>query len=226
MSKSLSQLVDQVVDTDRRMLLGNCAQFVRMGGFGVAYAPLLIETYHYVSFSARLLSKAISFVPATRSTIQAYLAEHLSEEVGHEQWALEDLKKLGVSRDDVLKTRPLEPTQRLVANQLFMIEFVSPVSILGYIYAMESTPPSEEVLDQIERLHELPPGSMSFLRGHSERDAVHREEIRALLDEETFSDVEANAIIRSALIAYRDLAALFDELCQGNFARDVTDIAA
>jgi pyrroloquinoline quinone (PQQ) biosynthesis protein C len=223
---SLFQRAEAAVETDRREFLSRCSEFADMGGFGIAYAPLLVETYHYVSFSARLLGKAISRIPVTRHAIQHYLSEHLAEEVGHERWALADLQRLGISEEAVIRTSPLEPTQRLVANQLFMIEFVSPMSILGYIYAMESTPPNEDILTDIEKALDLPARCMTFLKGHSEKDATHREEIQDLLDSEKYGDAEADAIVRSAVLAYRDLGSLFSDICAGRFDRDISETAA
>jgi hypothetical protein len=62
---------------------------------------------------------------------------------------------------------------RMIGYQYYMVHHGSPVALFGHIYALESSPMSEEVVTSIER-RMASPASMTALRAHQDQDPAHR----------------------------------------------------
>ena len=121
------------------------------GTLGIAYPALLVETYHYVRHSCALMDRARERLSDDFAALRDYLAVHRAEEYGHEQWLLDDLAALGHDRAAVAASEPLAETVALVGDQLYVIDFLHPAGLLGYVYVMESQPPTRGYLEQLHR---------------------------------------------------------------------------
>jgi hypothetical protein len=111
--------------------------------FGITYPALLLETYHYVKHSCSLMDRAHDRLGPLDATLRTYLRTHRTEETGHEAWLLDDLAVLGYDRTEATQSAPLAETVAMIGSQLYVIDYCSPAGLIGYIYVMESKPPSE-----------------------------------------------------------------------------------
>jgi len=192
--------------------------WIRSGLFGAAYPALLVETYHYVKHSIALLARACSLLTG-RTDLQRYLIKHMLEEVGHEEWALEDLQVLGIERGAAIASSPLQETVSLVGTQYFLIEQVSPIAILGYIYTMESMPPDDGIIRELTECYNIPEGATKFLLGHAAADVSHRAELLEVLDNSIRDTKEEGVVVTAAVAAVEGLTRMLGRIRSGDFLR-------
>lgn len=168
------------------------------------YARLLVEIYHYVKHSTRLLAAAAARLGPEKHRMFARFAEHMQEEAGHEQWALRDLEALGVPRSRVVATTPLPPTDAMVGYQYYAIEHLGPISILGYIYALETlgSGASTSVAEALKRVLGVGDDALTFLLGHGEADVGHVEKLASLIRAEAEAPADRELVQRTAVCTY------------------------
>ena len=111
-----------------------------------------------------------------------YYHKHAKEEAGHDEWLLEDLEAVGVSRNEVLGRKPTEAVAEMVGRQYYWISHWHPVCLLGYIAVMEGYPPDRRMLAGLKSRTGYPPGAFRTLEKHSYLDVGHRRALYAVLD--------------------------------------------
>ncbi|GAC1571130.1 MAG: hypothetical protein NVS3B7_00820 [Candidatus Elarobacter sp.] len=187
------------------------------GTFGITYPALLVETYHYVRHSCALMDRARELLTPEFAGLREYLAVHRAEECGHEQWLLDDLGALGYRRAEVMASQPLAETVALVGSQLYVIDFMHPAGLLGYVYVMESKPPTPTWLERIRLEAGVPSEAMTFLARHGEADLVHRRELAEILDAHFADPAARRAALAGATFGLSNVATLFERLRHGDF---------
>ena len=118
-------------------------------------------------------SRAIAAGDGVAAGMIAYLERHIEEERGHDEWLLEDLEALGVSRAEVRTRAPADSTARAVGAQYYWIRHDHPVALLGYVAVVEGRPPSVAFLDEIVARTGLPSSAFRTLYRHAESDVGH-----------------------------------------------------
>ena len=94
-------------------------------------------------------SRALPDTDALREPLSAYLAEHVDEELHHDEGLLDDLELLGLARDEVLGRMPPASVATLVGCQYYWIHHHHPVAFLGYVALMEGYPPTPELIETL-----------------------------------------------------------------------------
>src|SRR5881396_1667981 len=83
--------------------------------------------------------------------VAEYLDRHIGEELNHDEWLLDDLEVLGVTRDEALARVPSPTVAALVGSQYYWLSHYHPVALLGYFAFMEGFPPKPQLIrDLIE----------------------------------------------------------------------------
>jgi pyrroloquinoline quinone (PQQ) biosynthesis protein C len=191
--------------------------WLREGTFGITYPALLLETFHYVKHSCALMDRAHDRLGPADETLRAYLRQHRAEETGHEAWLLDDLAALGYDRAEAANSLPLAETMSMIGSQLYVIDYLHPAGLIGYVYVMESKPPTELFLSVLHEQFGVPRQAMMFLARHGEADIVHREELRDILDT-CFADPNARrAALASATLGLSCVVRLFERLRAGEY---------
>ena len=99
------------------------------------YAEYLAQTYFFVRHSTRLLALAGARCDAaTRNSLHLRFLKHASEEKNHELVVLKDLMALGYRIEEYNEAAS---TKALYATQFYNIDYISPESFFGYIFALE-----------------------------------------------------------------------------------------
>lgn len=133
------------------------------------------------------------------SELVTYLREHIPEEMGHDEWLLEDLAALGCEREAVLQRPPPASVATLVGAQYYWIFHHHPVCLLGHIAVMEGYPPTAEQIDALSQRTGYPPSAFRTLHRHADLDAHHRDEFDELVDRLPLTDEQEALIGMSAL---------------------------
>jgi len=147
------------------------------------YIRYLIQTYHYVVAAVPLMKFAMSMdYTGTDPIFREYLTKHIEEESGHDRWIVNDLKELGVSEDVIAQHPPFPETCQLAGAAYYAIAHRHPVSILGYMHALESAPVTAEFLEGLAQRSGVPLTAMFTLSEHGVHDLDHRMELAAMID--------------------------------------------
>jgi hypothetical protein len=141
-----------------------------------------------------------------RDRLAGYLSQHIDEEEDHDDWTLEDLGSIGLSRQEILERIPLPTTAAFVGSQYYWIFHHHPVGLLGYISVLESDPGTAEIYDDLERRTGLPRPLFRTYRMHGELDPQHARELEEFIDSLPLTEKQMSLIGISAMNASIGLA--------------------
>lgn len=144
-----------------------------------AYGLWLAQTYYMVNHSTRLVALAAAYSDLGRNDLHARFVDHAKEERGHQQIALNDLKGIKQSIDDL---PCLYPTASIYQIQYYWIEHRGVAGLFGYILFLEclATEFGPELYRRTSGEHGA--GAAKFLKVHSEDDVDHTEKAFKLME--------------------------------------------
>ena len=105
----------------------------------VEYQAFLGQAYHHVKHTVPLLMACGARLPGHLDWLRAALAHYIAEEIGHEEWILDDLAASGGDPDAVRRSSPAPATEVMVAYAYDQIQRRNPVGFLGMVYVLEGT---------------------------------------------------------------------------------------
>ncbi|NOR40531.1 MAG: biliverdin-producing heme oxygenase, partial [Gammaproteobacteria bacterium] len=79
------------------------------------YRAFLTEAYHHVKHTVPLLMSCGGRLPERLNWLRTAVAEYISEEIGHEEWILNDIKASGGDAEAVRNGQPALATELMVA---------------------------------------------------------------------------------------------------------------
>lgn len=156
--------------------------------------------------------EALTHDGAAARTLASYLATHIEEETGEDEWVLQDLGVLGVERPTVLAHIPSPNVARLVGAQYYWVFHVDPIAVLGYLAALERDPPSSDFIEELIRRTGHDRAAFRTLIAHAERDPEHADELDELLDHIELTGTQWELVSLSALSTVHMLARVLGEL--------------
>jgi hypothetical protein len=146
--------------------------------------------------------------------VASYLEHHISEELDHDEWLLDDLEAVGIDRSTVLSRPPGPGVAALVGAQYYWIFHYHPVALLGYIAVLEGYPPSMAMIDGLATRTGYDRGAFRTLIAHSELDPGHSDELDELLDQLPLTRDQAGVVGLSAISTVTRIARVFDEVAE------------
>ncbi|MEO7116945.1 MAG: iron-containing redox enzyme family protein [Caldimonas sp.] len=201
-------------DEDRRAFETNSVvmEAVANGMSVERYRRLLIELYHVVWHFNPISAAAASRLPDKYQKVRYFLYEHMHEEAGHEEWVLNDLEAIGVSREKARAETPSAFTMTLCGYNYWSADRRHPCASLGMIYSLEviasvyggtfASAMKEALLLEGET-------GVSFIGSHASMDTQHLIELKDVLN--TVTDDEAReAIIESTSVNFHHFTRLFE----------------
>lgn len=177
----------------------------------VAYHGILRATVPLLQTARQ---QALARGGTTSQMLASYLEKHIEEESGEDEWLLRDLEVLGVDRSTVLEHVPSANVARLVGAQYYWVLHVDPVTVLGYLAALERDPPSLELIDDLIQKTGHDRAAFRTLIAHAERDPGHAEELDELLDHIELTEAQWLLVSLSALNSVHMLALVLREVIQ------------
>ena len=139
------------------------------------YVAFLLQAYHHVRHTTPLLMAAGSRVPAEKEWLRDALAEYIEEELGHQEWVLNDIAACGYDKEKARRSMPTRATELMVAYAYHVIDRVNPVGFFGMVHVLEGT--SVTIADSaaalIKQATGLPDNAFSYLRSHGALDVEH-----------------------------------------------------
>ena len=180
------------------------------------YAAFLGQAYHPVRHTVPLLMACGARLPASHEWLRRAVAEYIEEEIGHEEWILDDLEAMGEDRAHWAASTTLHATELMVAYAYDCIARVSPLSFFGMVLVLEGTSVAlaTRAAEAIERSLGLPRTAFTYLLSHGDLDIEHTGFYERLIDR-IEDPAEQAAIVHAARRFYRLYADIFRSIEAG-----------
>ncbi len=163
------------------------------------YIDFLIQAYHHVKHTVPLLMTVGGRLPESKEWLRTAVAEYIEEEVGHQEWILNDIAACGGDKEAVRNSQPNLHTELMVAYAYDMAQRVNPLGFFGMVHVLEGTSitSADRAAESIQQALKLPNQAFSYLRSHGALDQDHVKFFESLMNQITAPD-EQELIIRSA----------------------------
>ena len=177
------------------------------------YFTFLVEAYHHVKHTVPLLMACGSRLPERLEWMREAIVTYIDEEVGHQEWILNDLQVLGGDKEAIRNGVPSRPTELLVSYAYDTVMRVNPLGMFGMVYTLEKTSSTLATLaaSQISDALELPASAMTYLVSHGSLDVGHMKHFEALVNR-LEHDADKNAILHSVPVFYELYTDIFRSL--------------
>ena len=177
------------------------------------YIAFLTQAYHHVKHTVPLLMACGARLPERHEWLRSAIAEYIEEELGHQEWILNDLAACGADPEAVRHGQPALATELMVAYVYDRIARHNPVSFFGMVNVLEGTSIAlaTRAAAAIRGSLELPPAAFSYLNSHGSLDLEHMrffEDLMNRLD----ADEDREAVVHTARVVYRLYGDMFRSL--------------
>lgn len=183
----------------------------------VTYRAFLTEAYHHVRHTVPLLMACGSRLPERLEWLREALVHYIDEEVGHQEWILNDLATLGVDKEAVRHGQPSLPTELMVSYAYDTVARNNPVGLFGMVYALEKTSSTiaTYAAGQIAGALDLPAAAMTYMESHGSLDVEHMQHFERLMNR-LDDDGDRAAVLHTAPVFYELYGNLFRSLPLGS----------
>ena len=177
------------------------------------YIAFLTQAYHHVKHTVPLLMACGARLPERHEWLRSAIAEYIEEELGHQEWILNDLAACGADPEAVRHGQPALATELMVAYVYDRIARHNPVSFFGMVNVLEGTSIAlaTRAASAIRGSLALPPAAFSYLNSHGSLDLEHMrffEDLMNRLD----ADEDREAVVHTARVVYRLYGDMFRSL--------------
>ena len=178
-----------------------------------SYVAFLRQAYHHVKHTTPLLMACGSRVAHDKEWLRDAMAEYIEEEVGHQEWILNDIGVCGGDKERIRTERPGEAAELMVAYAYHTIDRGNPVGFLGMVLVLEGTSVrvATEAAEKLRQNLGLPPQAFSYLTSHGSLDVSHMDFYRKLVDR-LDDPADQDAVIHCAPRFYRLYGNVFRDL--------------
>ena len=177
------------------------------------YIAFLTQAYHHVKHTVPLLMACGARLPERLEWLRSAIAEYIEEELGHQEWILNDLAACGADPEAVRHGQPALATELMVSYVYDRIARHNPVSFFGMVNVLEGTSIAlaTRAASAIRGSLGLPPTAFSYLNSHGSLDLEHMrffEDLMNRLD----ADEDREAVVHTARVVYRLYGDMFRSL--------------
>ena len=202
-------------DSERQEFLG--APVIQQTLNGVValetYVAFLGEAYHHVKHTVPLLMTCGGRLPERVNWLRTAVAEYIAEEIGHEEWILNDIKASGGDAEAVRNGQPGMATELMVAYAYDTVQRNNPVGFFGMVYVLEGTSIAlaTRAAEITRTALDLPQQAFSYLESHGSLDLEHMQFFEKLMNRITAAE-DRQAIIHAAKVFYHLYGNIFRAL--------------
>ena len=182
------------------------------------FPDYLFRLYGSVRASVPLMrtarARAVELAPGcpVARALVPYLDDHIEEELGHDEWLLDDMEALGFERADVVG-RPASPdVAEMVGTYYYWVLHGHPVALLSYFSVVEGNPVRTDTLDRVAATTSIPREALRCIYRHAELDPHHSEEVDRLIDHLPLTAEQAALLETSALTVVEQLSLILRDL--------------
>ncbi|MDX8397821.1 MAG: iron-containing redox enzyme family protein [Mariprofundaceae bacterium] len=209
-----NQLIAET-ETERNAMLA--IPFIQQGAAGLltleSYQAFLSQAYHHVKHTVPLLMACGGRLPESLEWLRVAIGEYIDEEMGHQEWILNDIEATGADKELVRKALALAETELMVAYAYDTITRCNPVGFFGMVLVLEGTSVALATCaaENIQKSLNLPKEAFSYLSSHGSLDVGHIDFYQGLMDK-LDCDGDKQAVTRAAKQFYKLYGDIFRAL--------------
>jgi thiaminase len=168
------------------------------------YRAFLGEAYHHVKHTVPLLMACGGQLPERLNWLRSAVAEYISEEIGHEEWILNDIRATGADAEAARNGQPGTATELMVAYAYDTVMRNNPAGFFGMVFVLEgssialATRAAAITRDALG----LPLQAFSYLTSHGSLDQEHMHFFEKLMNR-VDDAADRHAIIHAARVFYK-----------------------
>jgi len=191
--------------------------FIREGAAGhlslESYLAFLGQAYHHVKHTTPLLMATGGRLPERLEWLREAVGEYIEEEMGHQEWILNDIAACGGDKEAVRHATPLPATDIMVAYAYDTVMRRNPVGFFGMVLVLEGTSVAlaTNAAGKIQEALNLPKTAFSYLNSHGSLDVGHVDFYQNLMNR-LESDEDKQAVVHCAKIMYKLYGDIFRSL--------------
>jgi len=178
-----------------------------------SYTAFLGQAYHHVKHTVPLLMACGSRIPAEKEWLRSAIATYIDEEIGHEEWILNDIRACGGDPEAHRHSQPGAAVEIMVAYAYDTIHRANPVGLFGMVLVLEGTSTllATNAAEKIRQALALPKQAFSYLSSHGALDIGHMRVFESLMNR-IQAPADQQAIIHMANMMYRLYGDMFRSL--------------
>jgi pyrroloquinoline quinone (PQQ) biosynthesis protein C len=183
------------------------------------YVSFLQQAYHHVKHTTPLLMATGARLPESKEWLREAVAEYIEEELGHQEWILNDIEACGFDKDKTRNSVPNLSTELMVSYAYDTINRINPLGFFGMVNVLEGTSIkiADMAAEKIQQVLQLPTNAFSYLRSHGALDLEHIKFYEGLMNKIEAPDEQAQ-IVHCAKAFYYLYGKLFRELAPSQAA--------
>ena len=191
--------------------------FIQQGATGVlaleSYIAFLEQAYHHVKHTIPLLMATGAALPEHQEWLREAIGEYIEEEMGHQEWILNDIAACGGDKEAVRHAIPHPETELMIAYAYDTIHRHNPVGFFGMVLVLEGTSVAlaTQAAERIQASLKLPKQAFSYLTSHGSLDVGHVDFYEKLMNRLEGADDKA-AVIHCARMFYKLYGNIFRSL--------------
>jgi heme oxygenase len=177
-----------------------------------SYLAFLGQAYHHVRHTTPLLMLLGGRLPERLGWMRPAVAEYIEEEIGHEEWILNDIAAAGGDAEAVRNSQPDLPAELMVAYAYDVVNRGNPAGFFGMVFVLEGTSVALALMaaDRIQEKLKLPDTAFSYLRSHGTLDQEHTQHLAKLVERMTPDDQAE--VVRCAKVFFKLYGDIFRAL--------------
>ncbi len=178
-----------------------------------SYIAFLTQAYHHVKHTTPLLMACGSRLPERLEWLREAVGEYIEEEMGHQEWVLNDIAACGGDKEAVRQGQPGLATEVMVAYAYDTVHRRNPVGFFGMVLVLEGTSVAlaTKAAAALQSELGLPKQAFSYLNSHGSLDVGHvgfYEKLVNRLEDEG----DRQAVIHCARVFYKLYGDIFRSL--------------
>ncbi len=191
--------------------------FIQQGAAGrlslESYKAFLGQAYHHVKHTIPLLMATGARLPERLEWLREAIGEYIEEEMGHQEWILNDIAACGGDKEAVRHAEPMPATELMVAYAYDTVMRRNPVGFFGMVLVLEGTSVAlaTNAAKNIQSALNLPDTAFSYLTSHGSLDVGHVDFYRNLMGRLDDADDQA-AVVHCARMFYKLYGDIFRSL--------------
>ncbi|NQZ10002.1 MAG: iron-containing redox enzyme family protein [Algicola sp.] len=177
------------------------------------YVAFLQQAFHHVKHTVPLLMSVGARLTDEQEWLRIAVAEYIEEEIGHQEWILNDIAQCGYDKEQARHSKPMLQTDLMVSYAHDAVNRKNPLMFFGLVNVLEGTSiaMADNAAANIGNALGLEKKAFSYLISHGSLDIEHIKFFEELMNKiEDSSDQQV--IIDAAKVFYRLYGDIFRNL--------------
>jgi pyrroloquinoline quinone (PQQ) biosynthesis protein C len=177
------------------------------------YVAFLTQAYHHVKHTTPLLMACGARLGDDKEWLREAIAHYIEEEIGHQEWILNDIAACGADAEAVRHGKPAFATELMVAYAYDTIARGNPVGFFGMVHVLEGTSIQLAInaADTLQQSLGLPKQAFTYLNSHGALDLEHVDFFRDLVNR-LDSEEDKACLVHCAKAVFRLYGDIFRSL--------------